>query len=195
MTVDGADDVIRLQTNELYTDGTSVDNGSVGVDVITSFLQGASGDQVEISLAAIEAMSGVIDLVDSGNAANSTAAGDTMVVTDYGTAIADLSDTATTTIIPIIQSVANLAEGALEDLFETGGTNQLEASGALAVGDAFLIAADDDTDSALYLAVVQVAIADNGKAQANDINLVKLLTFDGTSAAQSFHADNFEIIA
>ena len=195
LTVDGADDVIRLQTNELYTDGTSVDNGSVGVDVITSFLQGASGDQVEISLAAIEAMSGVIDLVDSGNAANSTAAGDTMVVTDYGTAIADLSDTATTTIIPIIQSVANLAESALEDLFETGGTNQLEASGALAVGDAFLIAADDDTDSALYLAVVQTAIADNGKPAANGINLVKLLTFDGTSAAQSFHADNFEIIA
>ena len=61
-------------------------------------------------------MSGVIDLVDSGNAANSTAAGDAMVVTDYGTAIADLSDAATTTIIPIIQSVANLAEGALEDL-------------------------------------------------------------------------------
>jgi len=195
MTVDGADDVIRLQTNELYTDGTSVDNGSVGVDVITDFLQGASGDQVEISLAAIEAMSGVIDLVDSGNAANSTAAGDTMVVTDYGTGIADLSDTATTTIIPIIQNVANLAESALEDLFETSGTNQLEASGALAVGDAFLIAADDGTDSALYLAVVGVAIADNGKPQANDINLVKLLTFSGTAAAQSFHADNFEIIA
>ena len=32
LTVDGADDVIRLQTNELYTDGTSVDNGSVAVD-------------------------------------------------------------------------------------------------------------------------------------------------------------------
>ena len=58
-----------------------------------------------------------------------------------------------------------------------------------------MIVADDDTDSALYLAVVQVAIADNGKAQANDINLVKLLTFDGTSEAQSFNADNFEIIA
>ena len=140
-------------------------------------------------------MSGVIDLVDSGNAANSTAAGDTMVVTDYGTGDLNLSATATTTIIPVIQNVANLAESALEDLIEASGTNEITASGALAVGDAFFIAADDGTNSALYLAVVGTAIADNGNATADDINLVKLMTFSLTAAAQSFHADNFEIIA
>jgi len=194
MTADGADDVIRLQTNELYTDGTAVDNGSVGVDVVTNFLVGASGDQVEISLAAIEAMSGVIDLIDPGNAANSTAAGDTMVITDGGTGTYNLSG-ATTSIIVSVQGVGTLGEAGLEDLIEDNAANELIASGAQAVGDAYLFLADDGTNSALYLAVVGTAIGDNGAITADDVNLVKLITFSGNDATQSYHADNFEIIA
>ena len=194
LTADGADDVIRLQTNELYTDGTSVDNGSVAVDAVTSFLVGASGDQVEISLAAIEAMSGVIDLIDPGNAANSTAAGDTMVITDGGTGTYNLSG-ATTSIIVSVQAVGTLGEAGLEDLIEDNAANELIASGAQAVGDAYLFLADDSSDSALYLAVVGTAIADNGAITADDVQLVKLITFTDNAATQSYHADNFEIIA
>ena len=194
LTADGADDVIRLQTNELYTDGTSVDNGSVAVDTVTNFLVGSSGDQVEISLAAIEAMSGVIDLIDPGNAANSTAAGDTMVITDGGTGTYNLSG-ATTSIIVSVQGVGTLDEAGLEDLIEDNAANELIASGAQAVGDAYLFLADDGTNSALYLAVVGTAIGDNGAITADDVNLVKLITFSGNDATQSYHADNFEIIA
>jgi len=194
LTADGADDVIRLQTNELYTDGTSVDNGSVAVDAVTNFLVGASGDQVEISLAAIEAMSGVIDLIDPGNAANSTAAGDTMVITDGGTGTYNLSG-ATTSIIVSVQAVGTLGEAGLEDLIEDNAANELIASGAQAVGDAYLFLADDSSNSALYLAVVGTAIGDNGAITADDVQLVKLITFTGNDATQSYHADNFEIIA
>ena len=194
MTVDAAVDTIKLQADELTTDGTSVDNGSVAVDTLINFLAGANKDKVQISLSAIEAMSGVIDLIDPGNAANSTAAGDTMVVTDGGTGTYNLSG-ATTSIIVVLQNVGTLAEAGLEDLIEDNAANDLIASGAQAVGDAYLLLADDGTDSALYLVVIGTAIADNGPIAANGAQLVKLLTFDGQAAAQSLVATNFEIIA
>ena len=194
MTVDAAVDTIKLQADELTTDGTSVDNGSVAVDTLTNFLAGANKDKVQISLSAIEAMSGVIDLIDPGNAANSTAAGDTMVVTDGGTGTYDMGG-ATTSIIVVLQGVGTLAESGLEDLIEDNAANEIIASGAQAVGDAYLILADDGTDSALYLVVIGTAIADNGPIAANGAQLVKLLTFDGQAAAQSLVATNFEIIA
>jgi Ca2+-binding RTX toxin-like protein len=194
MTVDAAVDTIKLQTNELATDGTAVDGGSVDVDTLINFLAGANKDKVQISLSAIEAMSGVIDLIDAGLSTNSTAAGDTMVVTDGGTGTYNLSG-ATTAIIVVLQAVGTLSESGLEDLIEDNAANDLIASGAQAVGDAYLLLADDGTDSALYLVVIGTAIADNGPIAANGANLVKLLTFDGQAAAQALVSTNFEIIA
>jgi len=195
LTVDAASDVIVLDDAELTTDGVSVDNGSVAVDSLINFLPGATTpDKVQISLSAIEAMSGVTDLIDIGLSTNSTAAGDTMVVYDSGTAAYNLS-ASTTAIIGVIRGVATLAEAGFEDLLEDGATNALVASGAQAVGDAFLMLADDGTNSALFLMVVGTAIANDAVTTADDLQAVKLLTFTGIAAAETLLLNNFEIIA
>ena len=95
----------------------------------------------------------------------------------------------------IVNCIGSLVEASLEDLIEDNATNDLTASGAQAIGDAYLLLADDGTDSALYLVVVKIAIADNGPIAANGANLIKLLTFDGTTAAEALVATNFEIVA
>jgi len=193
LTVDSVDDIVVLGANELATSGVVV-TGSVAIDVVSNFLVGANNDKVHISLSAIEAMSGVTDLIDAGLSTNSTAAGDTMVVNDGGTGTYNLS-VATTAIIAVIQGVASLTEATLDALILDNATNDIIASGAQAVGDAYLLLADDGTDSALFLIVVKIAIADNGPLTATNHALIKLLTFDGAAAAQALVLTNFDIIA
>ena len=191
-SVDATDDVLVIGANEL-TQTATADNGTVAVDVLSNFLVGANNDQITISISAIEGMTGVIDLIDSGLSTNSTAATDAVVVTSYGTGVADLSGTTTTNIATIL-GVGNLGEAALEDLVEDNAANDVIASGAQAVGDAYLILADDGTNTALYLFVVKIAIADNGPIATNGVNIVKLLTFSGLAAAETLVATNFDFV-
>ena len=192
LTVDATNDVIRLQSNEIGT-GTLA-QGAVDVDAVSNFLVGTSKDQIEISVTAIEGLSGITDLVAVGNAATSITADTTSVVVDGGTNATD-AGTATTATILQIEDASALTESAIETHLETGGDAALTMNGALAATDGYLVMADDGTDSALYVVSNNAAVANNALALANGLTATKLLTLVGLADVDDFVATNLDFIA
>ena len=183
LSVDAAADVVRFESNEIGT--ATAANGSIDVDTINNFLIGAGNDQIEISVTGIEGMTGVTDLVLAGKGDVSITAATTSVVTDGGTNATDLGTAATTSVI-IAQNAADLDEGTIETLFENGGGGALTFNVAYAVGDAFLAAVDNGTDTAVYVMVVGGdGIANDETAAASELTAVKLATLAGVDAAQT----------
>jgi len=191
---DGNDDVIQLKSAEIGA-SISVGQGAVSADIVYNFETGASGDQIEISLAAIDAITGVTDFVFYGNAGADVAASSTMAVDKDADAANDAGDAATA-VIGLVQGVADLQESTVETALEAAGSNALTFNGASSAADAFLIAADNGTDTAMFLIVVGGdGVTNDGTAATGELTAIKLLTFDGLATAESLHADNFDIIA
>jgi Ca2+-binding RTX toxin-like protein len=192
LTVDAANDVIRYQSNEIGT--ATAAQGAVSVDVISNFLIGASKDQIELSVTAIEALGGITDLVLAGDQDASIAAATTSDITSGSTTVTDLGGTATTTIAQL-EDVAGLSESQIEAALETGGEGAATMGGAFATTEGYLVMADDSTDSALYLITTGTAVADDAVAASTNLVATKLITFSGLADVSSFVDDNFDFIA
>ena len=190
--VDGAIDTINIEANGIGT--ATAAQGAVSVDTIGDFLQGASKDILSISIAALEGLTGVTDLVLVGNASTSVSAGAGVVLADGDTAT-DLATGATASVL-LVQGAAALTEDAIETALEVGGSNAITANNAFAVGDAFLAQADNGTDGALFLVLVGGnGIANDETAAGTELTAIKLLTLTGLSTAESSVADNFVFVA
>lgn len=194
LTADATKDIVKLGANEIGT--ATAAQGAVDVDELVNWTAGANADVISISISAIEGLSGVTDLIVSGDADNSVAAGDTVVVTSGSTTVTDAAGAATTNVF-VIESASALTEDALELALEDGnGTNDLKANSDMAVGDAYLVVADDGTDSALFAIVVDGnGVDDDEEAAAGELIAIKLADITGLADASSLDATNFEFIA
>lgn len=182
LKVDGAIDIIKTS------------GGVATVDRITNFKEGnagATGDELKLDISAIEALTSVVDMVLLGDA-TSTAAGVSVVTTLAATTTLDLGTAATTTILSLGATFADVA--AVEAALVTGGSNEITVNGAWAVGDAGTILWTDGTDTHVSMIVTDAIIADNGKFVAANTTIEDIVVLVGTTIG-SFTLDNFDTIA
>jgi len=158
-----------------FTAGTaSTFNLEAGaVDEITTFT--TNEDVISISIADIEAISGVTDLVNldvvSATAGNAVVSG--------AMAGQDLVNGTGDEIINIGNNYATVA--LLEAALETGGADALVVNGAVDAGDAMLITWDDGTDSYLGVLSFASAVADDGSIASGDATVTTLIQFTGVA--------------
>jgi len=192
----GVDSITLGAGADVYRTGTSSLQGAV--DIVTDFAAGASADQIEMSLAGVEAMAGdgAGNLVFAGNAANDTAANDIEKVADV-TGAYDLGADAAMTILNVSGTFADT--DAIESGLEAGGSRALTANGALAVDDMFLLTYSDGTNSFFAVAELNAVVANNATFAAGSLsiqNIVQLNDITGsTTDAASFVLGNFDTIA
>ena len=177
ITVTGAADVTGSAAVDqfTFTAGTaSTFNVEIGaVDEITTFT--TNEDAISISIADIEALSSVTDLVDLDVA--SLGAQNAVVSTDVGG-----GDLATGTGDDIIEIDGNYATAALlETAIEAGGADVFIVNGAVDAGDAMLIKWDDGTDSYLGVLAFGSAVADNGSIVSGDATITTILELTGVA--------------
>ena len=192
---DAAIDTIKLGANELASTDTTATAGSVAVDTVVRFIQGAGDDIIDISIAGIESLGGVEDLVLTTNATVTT--GTTTAIEDGGAVIDTVGSAATfvhaLTIHDTTLTHALTEAGVKADLV-VGGGNALTLTNALTDGDAFLMLIDNGTDAALFLIVATGAASST--VAASEIDVIKLMTLTGEGAISSdIHADNFSLSA
>ena len=152
----GADIITSGSGVDTITGGTGVNVlilkaahlNTTSVDVITDFTT-ATWD-IDIDLSDIGTL---IDIKDSGD----LAAADDLAFETI-TAAFDLGSTTANDSVLIANLTGNIAStDALETALEFGGDLQLTSGGAITVGEKFLVAYDDGTDS--YIAEVSVGVA------------------------------------
>jgi hypothetical protein len=186
------DDVIRYNTEQIGT--ATVANGSVKVDSINNFTTGAGNDQLEISIAGIEGITGITDLVAFGTSTTSIAAATTMVL-DADADAANDAGGAATALIALVQGVADLDEDTVETAIATGGSNAITFNADMDDNDGFIIAADNGTDTAVYVInIVGAGVNNDQTAATSEIVATKLITLVGIGSAEDLHADNFDFI-
>ena len=164
-------------------------------DTITGFdvaLASAKGDNIDIDLSDVEAITGITDLALAGNGAASAAATDTGVTANV-TAAYDMGGAATAIWLNVSGTYA--ASTNLETALEIGGTRALTTNGIFAAADAFLVTYSDGTDA--YIASVHSAAgaADNATFAANDLTVTNLIKLAGITDVTKITADAIDIIA
>ena len=182
----GADTVILTEIAATAT--------TVNADIIAAggFTVGAAGDQVDITITAVEAiLGGGNDLILAGLSTTSPIGTQTVVLTEV-TAAFDLGTAATTMIIELAGTFANT--DAVETAIETGGSRALTFNGALAAGDQILIVYDDGANSYLAVAESGAVVADDGLALAGGFTVTNILTLTGVSDVSTLVATNFDLL-
>ena len=169
----GADTVIMT--------GISAGATTVSTDKISSggFTTGASQDQVDITVTAVEAiLGGSNDLVTPG-ATSTSVAGGTAAELLYVTAAYDLGGDTSISMLAIGGTFANTST--LETALETGGSRQLTANEAYAANDQFLVLYDDGVNTYLAAAETSAVVANDAQFAAGNLTITNILTFEGMS--------------
>jgi len=194
ITLGAAADVITYNTAQLGIVTQAA--GSVNVDTIVGFTAGATlGDKIELSIGGLEAIVGITDIVAYGKSDVSIVAATTVVVDADADAANDAGSTPTALIL-LAQGVADLDEATVKTALEIGGSNETTINVDLADNDAFIVAADNGVDTAVYLVgVVGTAEDDDQFYAADKLQVTKLITLSGIAAAETLTADNFDFIA
>lgn len=160
---------------------------STGLDTVTGFSYGASGDQIEFDISDLETAYN-IDFANLDDGA-STGAADGLIQE----VTADVAATADATFF-VLRGATFDTTADVENALETGDF-EISHAGA-AAGDGFLVAYSDGVDA--YVALVRI----NAAASATDFaageltvtNLVKLVGNTSLSASE-FNIANFDFIA
>jgi Ca2+-binding RTX toxin-like protein len=184
-------DTIILDTAALGTDTGAV--GSVDIDVVTGFVLATGKDTLQLSVSALEAIGGVIDLVLVGNAAASVADDADTVLMAGGTNATNLNSTVTANYLEVLDG--GVEGGALETLLEINGANELTAKGQFEIGDAFLVLSDNAIDTSLFLIRVNAQTADGATFAVGALTAIELISLVGVADAAISHADNIDFVA
>jgi len=211
-TIDGGagDDTISGQAGaDVITTGSGADtvvadnlvltSSTVSVDKVSDFTTGAGGDQIDISVTAVEAiMGGSNNLASAGDSDVNIGAGTAANVT-YVTGAFD-ADNVAGEIVALSGTFAATTD--VETALETGGSHAMTLNGIVDQSDAFLVLYDDGTDT--FLAVAELTHAtshtDGTTFTSGDLVVTNILEFDGmadVTAAGFATGDNvnFDFIA
>jgi hypothetical protein len=174
----GAADIIDLTEGTAASDIVVLDQ-LTGLDVITGFTTGASGDVVRVSVGGVA--SALIE--GSGDA---VAAGDTANIEDV---TADEVLAATENIAFISGDFSTLA--ALDTALETGARELSTTTHTSSAGEDIALIYDDGSHSYFVVANIDTVAT----AQIATVTLTQLAKFVGETDATTFVAGNFEFVA
>ncbi|MBO6758466.1 MAG: DUF4214 domain-containing protein [Roseibium sp.] len=194
------DDQITLTETTATVDEVRLTHSERGadVDVITGFTTGTGGDQIEISLGALESntVTGIFtaatnfeELQDGTDVAAGAA------TLELITGAATIS--AGTDIIGLQGATFSSADS-VEDALEVGGAFALTVNAlATAANSAFMIVYTDGTNAKVAAVHAVNQTAADTDFEAGDLNVIDLATIEGVSAigATTFVSTNFEFIA
>ncbi|MFY0613153.1 MAG: DUF4214 domain-containing protein [Hyphomicrobiaceae bacterium] len=174
---DAGNDIFKMAADTAAT---------ITTHTITDFDSGASNsavDTLQFSLAALEGLTTVTDLVDTS--ANSSAATDGTVAT----LTADAAAVANADLVVLNQNYAN--EAAVVTGLQAAGNSTITFGAALADNDAFLVAYTDGTDG--YIAV---ATHGGGGASSDGVDSVEnVVKLTGVTDFSNFDSSDFSYIA
>ena len=206
----GADTILGGAGNDTITlteSAPSVDDvvldwteGGADIDVIVGFTTTATGDEIQLDLTALEAVTAAGGLnasatdfveLNDGNSVSAAAAG-VQVLTAAAT-VADAKN------VLVLQGAVFSSEAEVEDALEASGSYALTISATdnqLAVLDAFAVVYTDGTDA--HVATVRIVTdpGTTGAFSAGELDVQDLATITGvtTIGASTFAAGNFEWI-
>ena len=186
ITGGGGSDVITLTETTAVKDEVVV--SATGVDSVTGFTYGASGDQLDFSIAALELAFNVnLQLLDADT---DTTAADSITIQEV---TADAAAAAGANLF-VLRGATFDTTSDVENAIETGDF-EIGVNAAVAVGDGFLLAYSDGTDA--YVAIARVAVDGGTDIDAGDLTITNLVKLVGNSslAASEFNAANFDFIA
>ncbi len=196
ITGGGGSDTINLTETTAVSDVVVLD--STGIDTITGFAAGASGDEFELSLAGLITNLGVTQLTLLGTtataAANLVGTGTNAVIQSIanqagGSAVA--ADATATVFLLVGESFATT--GDVENALETGDY-ELTLHGDATTGDAFTVIYSDGTDS--YVALVRLAANPTTNFASGDLTVTNMVKLVGNPSitTDEFVAGNFDYI-
>ncbi len=165
-------------------------NAADGVDIITDATVGGSGDHINFSVANLEALSFVTDLVDLD--AGSHGAGVAGAAMVFGDA-ADLSqaeDMVDFTGDEVLEIAGNYASASA---LQTNVRAYLKANGAYGAGDAFLAVYDDGADS--YVALISTADGVANNALFDDAVVTNIAKLDGITDSSGMATSDIVLAA
>jgi hypothetical protein len=196
-------DAITLTETTAKVDSVVIDGG-LTKDTVTGFTVGAGGDQIDLTLATLNAAGTVnadnLDFVSFKGTAVPTSYA-TSAVMSLGTIDDDTSTSAAVEDheVIIISGAGALTVGAAVDLMEASGSRTIKHKSNVADNDAFFFVYLNTTTGNATLAAAAFQAADDestGAAVVADAALagVDLVEFAGVTAVTGFHADNFDLI-
>jgi hypothetical protein len=164
---------------------------TVSVDVVKSFTLGSGGDNLTLSMADIEALTAVTDLV-TGTPTTSIAAGAAGTIEDIAKGTAETLDANDDVVVLTGGTYTSLA-AALTDM-EGGGTSDITFGAAPTAKDAFIFIYSDGTDAFVSVAATTDT---NAIIATNDLTGFNLVKLEGISsiAAGDVHVDNITFVA
>jgi len=170
--------------NDTFTLGAGADSvviTSAGLDVITDFAVGASGDQIDVDISTVGAVIG-------GNSTDDTT-GQAIVIE-----LVTGQETLGTTDNIIVLSGTTFATAALAGAaLEAGGSRQITFTANTTANDDILFLYSDGTDSYLVAGNIATSTTTITAANLTETTLLKLSGIDETELA-SLNAANFDFI-
>jgi len=197
-------DAITLTETTAKVDSVVIDGG-LTKDTVTGFAVGAGGDQIDLTLATLNA-AGTVNADNLDFVAFTASAVPTSLLTSAVVSLGTISDdTADATTVEnheviILGGTATAATVAdAVNLMEDAGGFSLTHKSNVADNDGFFFVYLNSTTGNATLAAAQFTAADDQSAGAATIadNLLAgadLVEFAGVTATSGFHADNFDIV-
>lgn len=196
ITTGTANDVVYLKASA-GTDDVNLSTSDTGTITIHNFQVGAAADDLGISILGIVTGTGATQFVNSDDATDVFANGDTVVITEYAAGGVDFDNADADANISVIDSDF-ATNAALISALSSDGTasDQLVFASAVVDGDAMLFLVDDGTDSRLVAIEFNDAggganFADNDSPVIADMVATTLVTFVGIADATTIVAGNF----
>jgi hypothetical protein len=203
----GIDTIVATAGANIIKTGAGVDIVTAGTGTDTVSLGAAAADKILFTAAAQLVTNSVTitdwettKIIDFDLDATLTSGGKTLVelnanadavATDAGVITATTSldlDTATDNdVLLVLNSTTNInTTDALETSLEFGGTYQLKnAAAAMAVGDTFLVAYDDGSNSYISMVTANSVIAADSFFGAGTLDAVQIIQLTGVASATS----------
>jgi len=178
----GADTVVMANISLTAT--------TVEVDKVADFTKGAGGDQIDVTVTAVEAILGGSKEMTAAADMDVNSAGANTVGVFYVAAAWDGDNFTGGDIVALTGTFAST--GAVETALETGGSRAMTLDGSVAQNQGFLVLYDDGANTYLSFAMLSDATteADGATFNAGDLTVTNILEFTGMTDVSGFSTDN-----
>lgn len=203
ITGGAGNDTITLTEDTAAVDDVVITYSELGanVDTIVGFTTGSSGDEIQLSIAALETagtsgiFSAVTDFVEFDGDATSEGVSAAAASVQVMTAAATLTDEAN---VFVLSGATFGSADEIEDALEAGGAFAMTANADFADADnAFIVVWTDGTNAHVSAVHMVTESTDDTDFETGDLNVIDLTTISGvtTIGSTTFTSANFEWIA
>jgi hypothetical protein len=185
----GADTIILTEATAATDTVVLTTGGALDLVTITGFSVAATnGDNLDISLADLNAIVTDMNTADAGTAL-ATATGATLTVVEAGAY--DLAGAASDMLVLDGDFVDGVA---VATALEVNGDYALKVNGTVTAGDAFLIAYDNGTATNIAYVTSTAGAADDAAFATGDLTVTDFVTFTDIADATTILSANVDIV-